>query len=77
MRRVLKEQAQTVADGGNPMCVFRDPENDRAVKLVAHRVDRKITVRLPPNLEPTPFPYSEPLEALETIRQAARTWWKS
>ena len=77
MRRVLKEQAQIVADRGNPMCVFRHPESNRAVKLPAHRVDRKTTVRLRPNQEPIPFPYSKPLEAVEAIWQAARTWWKS
>ncbi len=73
MRRVLKEQAKIMADGGNPMCVFRDPENNRAVKFVAHRVVRKITVGLRPNHEPIPFPYSKPLKAVEAIRQAART----
>ena len=73
MRRVLKEQAQLMADGGNPMCVFRGPENNRAVKFVAHRVARKIRVRLRPNQEPIPFPYSKPLEAVEAIRQATRT----
>jgi len=64
----------SVEDGGDPICVFRDPERDRAVKLPAHRIDRKITVGLRPNQEPIPFQYGEPPEAVEAIQQAARTW---
>lgn len=77
MRRMLKEQAQIVADGGDPKCVFRDPERNPSVKLPAHRIDRKITFQLRPNQEPIPFQYDEPPEAVEAIQYAARTWWES
>jgi 5,5'-dehydrodivanillate O-demethylase len=37
-RKLLKEQAEVVADGGDPMNTFRDPELNRSVKLPLEHV---------------------------------------
>ena len=37
-RKLLREQAEIVADGGDPMCTFRDPTKNRAIKLPLEHV---------------------------------------
>jgi 5,5'-dehydrodivanillate O-demethylase len=37
-RKMVKEQAAIVADGGDPMCTFRDPERNQAIELPIEHV---------------------------------------
>jgi 5,5'-dehydrodivanillate O-demethylase len=77
LRRKLQEQMAVVADGGEPMGVFRDPEKNRALKLPLRSLqDRRNLAQATAPSEPraVSFQVGEPPDALEELRRVASTW---
>jgi 5,5'-dehydrodivanillate O-demethylase len=74
MRKMLQQEARVVADGGDPRCVFRDPEQNRGVKLPLHGFNKTIAIGDSASSDPIPFQHGEPQEAIDAIREVSSTW---
>ena len=71
-RKVLKEQAQIVGDGGDPMGVVRNPETNRRIDLPLERWQALSDVTWLTRY--MPLQQGEPPEFVSSIEQVLSTW---